>query len=457
MKRILVVDDDRASCDLLREIFVAQGWSVETAQTPEKALELAEREKFDLLVSDVNLEAAKSGLDLLQTLREQCPVILVTGFGSLEAAVEASREGAWDFISKPFKVEEVVATARRALEMSAPAKQTSEEAAATFTARYEEAGLTGRSPAMIELYKEIARVAPARSTVLVTGESGTGKELVARAIHKHSPRSAAPFVPVNCGALTETLLEAELFGHTKGSFTGATADRKGLWEEAAGGTLFLDEIGETSPAMQVKLLRVLQEGEIRRVGSSRTTRVDARVVAATNRDLEREVKTNAFREDLFYRLSVVTLRVPPLKDRRSDIPLLAERFLGAASDNAGRGRLRFSEQTLKVLTAYDWPGNVRELESAVEYAALHARGAEVAPEDLPVKLQSNEVRQAAARTHLTALYDDLPALDELERRYLIHVLETVGGNRTRAAEVLGIDRRPLYRMAERFGIKLDGE
>ncbi len=456
MKRILVVDDDRASCDLLREIFVAHGWGVETAQSPDKALELAAREKFDLLVSDVNLEAAKSGLDLLKNLRGQCPVILVTGFGSLEAAVEASREGAWDFISKPFKVEEVVATARRALEKSVPA-ETLGDASQSFAARYEEAGLTGRSPAMIELYKEIARVAPARSTVLVMGESGTGKELVARAIHKHSQRAPQPFVPVNCGALTESLLEAELFGHTRGSFTGANADRKGLWEEAAGGTLFLDEIGETSPAMQVKLLRVLQEGEIRRVGSSRTTKVEARVVAATNRELEKEVKASSFREDLFYRLSVVTLRVPPLRERRSDIPLLAERFLHAASDNAGRGRLRFSEHTLKILAAYDWPGNVRELESAVEYAALHAPGAEVAPEDLPAKLQTNEVRQAATRTHLTALYDDLPSLDELERRYLIHVLETVGGNRTRAAEVMGIDRRTLYRMAERFGIKSDGE
>ncbi|MBV9957515.1 MAG: sigma-54-dependent Fis family transcriptional regulator [Acidobacteria bacterium] len=455
MKRILVVDDDRASCDLLREIFVTHGWSVETAQTPERALELAAREKFDLLVSDVNLESAKSGLDLLQNLREQCPVILVTGFGSLEAAVEASREGAWDFISKPFKVEEVVATARRAMSLKDDTQSKVAEAIENFTASYEDAGLTGRSPVMIELYKEIARVAPARSTVLVVGESGTGKELVARAIHKHSPRAAAPFVPVNCGALTEALLEAELFGHVKGSFTGATTDRKGLWEEAAGGTLFLDEIGETSPAMQVKLLRALQEGEIRRVGSSRTTLVDARVVAATNRDLDKEVKAGTFREDLYYRLNVFCLRVPSLKERRSDISLLAERFLPAAAENAGRGRLRFSTETLRTLTAYDWPGNVRELESAVEYAALHAHGVELAPEDLPGKLQSNEVRQAAARTHLTALYDDLPALDELERRYLKHVLETVGGNRTRAAEVLGIDRRTLYRMAERFGINLE--
>lgn len=456
MKRILVVDDDRASCDLLREIFVTHGWSVETAQTPEKALTLAGRENFDLLVSDVNLEAAESGLDLLKKLRDQCPVILVTGFGSLEAAVDASREGAWDFISKPFKVDEVVATVRRALEVGAQA-EINEVMPESFTARYEEAGLTGRSPAMIELYNEIARVAPSRSTVMVIGESGTGKELVARAIHKHSPRAEGPFVPVNCGALTETLLEAELFGHVKGSFTGASTDRTGLWEEAEGGTLFLDEIGETSQAMQVKLLRALQEGEIRRVGSSRTTKVDARVVAATNRDLEKEVKSGTFREDLFYRLSVVTLHVPSLTERRSDIPLLAARFLHAASENAGRGRLRFAVQTLSILSAYDWPGNVRELESAVEFAALHARGAEIAPEDLPAKLQTNEVRLAATRSHLTALYDDLPSLSELEKRYLIHVLETVGGNRTRSAEVLGIDRRTLYRMAERFGVKLDGE
>src|SRR5918912_285947 len=330
MKRILVVDDDRASCELLREIFADQGWTAETAQTPARALELATNTNFDLVVSDVNLEAEQTGLDLLRTLRERCPVILVTGFGTLASAVEASREGAWDFISKPFKVEEVVATARRAMERTGEAEAETADTGATL-ARAEEAGLTGRAPAMIELYKEIARVAPSRSNVLITGESGTGKELVARAIHKHSPRAERPFVPVNCGALTETLLEAELFGHVRGSFTGAHADRKGLWEEAEGGTLFLDEIGETSPAMQVKLLRALPEGEIRRVGASRTTSVDARVVAATNRDLEKEVKAGKFREDLYYRLSVVTLHVPPLRDRRGDIQLLAERFLRAAT------------------------------------------------------------------------------------------------------------------------------
>ncbi|MGA9997245.1 MAG: sigma-54 dependent transcriptional regulator [Pyrinomonadaceae bacterium] len=457
MKSILVVDDDRASCELLREIFAEQGWSAATAQTPLEARKLAEEEKFDLVVSDVNLEAEESGLDLLRRLRDECPVILVTGFGTLDAAVQATREGAWDFISKPFKVEEVVATARRALEKGSGEETEADLSARdALTASYEASGLMGRSPAMIELYKEIARVAPSRSTVLIIGESGTGKELVARAIHKHSQRESQPFIPVNCGALTETLLEAELFGHVRGSFTGAVSDRKGLWEEAGEGTLFLDEVGETSPAMQVKLLRALQEGEIRRVGASRSVHVGARVVAATNRDLEKEVKAGNFREDLFYRLSVVTLQVPPLRERRSDIPLLAERFLHVASEGVGR-RLHFNDTARGQLAAYDWPGNVRELENTIERAALRARGTEVAPEDLPPKLQTMEVRSRAniLSSPLTAMYADLPSLDELERRYLLYVLEAVGGNRSRAAEVMHIDRRTLYRMAERFGIKLD--
>jgi DNA-binding NtrC family response regulator len=454
MKRILVIDDDRASCNLLRELFMAQGWSAETAQTPERALELAAGEKFDLLVSDINLEAEMSGLDLLREMRDRCPVVLITGFGALDTTVIAAREGAWDIISKPFKVHEIIAVARRALEHSEVSGAGARPSPEAERRKHEQAimaGLIGRSPAMLELYKEIARVAPTRSTVLIIGESGTGKELVARSIHQHSARGSRPFVPVNCGALTETLLEAELFGHVRGAFTGATADRKGLWEEAEGGTLFLDEIGETSPAMQVKLLRALQDGEIRRVGAARSVRVDARVVAATNRDLEKEVASGRFREDLFYRLNVFALRPPPLRERRSDIPLLAERFLDASRENVGRA-LRFLEETIKVLVAYNWPGNVRELESAVEYAALRARGVEVAPEDLPPKLQSEEAK-AAARSPLAALYDDLPLLEELERRYLLHVLKVVGGNRTRAAEVMGIDRRTLYRMAERFGVK----
>jgi len=450
MKNILVVDDDQDSCDLLREIFCAEGWHVDTALSPSQAFSVAEKEKIDLVVSDVNLEANQSGLDLLKDLRAQCPVILVTGFGTLDSAVEAAREGAWDFISKPFKVQEVVAIARRALEQdrtNAGAEQRAEQ----ISAPYEQGGLLGRSPVMIGLYKEIARVAPTRSTILIVGESGAGKELVARSIHQHSTRSTGPFVAVNCGALTETLLEAELFGHVRGSFTGAVGDRKGLWEEAAGGTLFLDEVGETSPAFQVKLLRALQEGEIRRVGASKATQVDARILAATNRNLEQDVKAGKFREDLFYRLSVVTLRVPSLKERRTDIPLLAERFLSMVLEREGHKQLSLSEETIRTLVAYNWPGNVRELESAIEYAVLHARGHAIVPEDLPEKLQSAQVR-SAARSPLSALFEDLPALDELERRYLLYILEVAGGNRTRAAEILGIDRRTLYRMIERYGI-----
>jgi DNA-binding NtrC family response regulator len=455
MKHILVVDDDQDSCDLLREIFSVQGWRVDTALNPLQALKVAEEEQIDLVVSDVNLEADQSGLDLLKRLRNQCPVILVTGFGTLDSAVEAAREGAWDFISKPFKVEEVVAIARRALEQDQ--KGTAEaRKAEQLSAPYEKGGLLGRSPVMIGLYKEIARVAPTRSTVLIAGESGTGKELVARSIHQHSNRASGPFIAINCGALTETLLEAELFGHVRGSFTGAVGDRKGLWEEAEGGTLFLDEVGETSPAFQVKLLRALQEGEIRRVGASRSTRVDARVVAATNRNLEHEVKAGTFREDLFYRLSVVTLRVPLLSERRTDIPLLAERFLSMVLERDGREQLTLSEETIRTLVAYQWPGNVRELESAIEHAVLHARGHEVVPDDLPVKLQAPQVR-SAARSPLSALFEDLPALDELERRYLLYILEVAGGNRTRAAEILSIDRRTLYRMIERYGIEANAE
>ena len=382
MKRILVVDDDQDSCELLREIFAAEGWHVDTALSPSQAFSVAKKETIDLVVSDVNLEANQSGLDLLKDLRTQCPVILVTGFGTLDSAVEAAREGAWDFISKPFKVQEVVSIARRALDHdrnSSGANRTTEQ----LSARYEQGGLLGRAPVMIDLYKEIARVAPTRSTILIVGESGAGKELVARSIHQHSTRSAGPFVAINCGALTETLLEAELFGHVRGAFTGAVGDRKGLWEEAEGGTLFLDEIGETSPAFQVKLLRALQEGEIRRVGASRATRVDARILAATNRNLDQDVKGGKFREDLFYRLSVVTLRVPALKERRTDIPLLSEHFLGQVLDREGHRQLTLSEETIRTLVAYAWPGNVRELESAIEYAVLHARGNEIAPEDLP--------------------------------------------------------------------------
>ncbi len=457
MKTILVIDDDLDTCNFLKEIFEEQEWRVVTAQTTDAALAAVQDESFHLIVSDINLNDSLNGIALLKHFRQIAPlsqVILISGFGTLETAIEAVKEGAFDFISKPFNVQEIIATARRAL-------SNSEESSATENSHSQQiaSGLVGHSRQMMELYMEIARVAAYRSTVLIYGESGTGKELVARAIHKNSPRVDKPFVAVNCGALTESLLEAELFGHTKGSFTGAVADKKGLFEEAEGGTLFLDEIGETSTALQVKLLRVLQEGEIRRVGSSKSLKTDVRVIAATNRNLEEEVKNGRFREDLYYRLSVITLRVPPLRERRDDIALLALHFLQQAIEETGK-QVKLSESALKILREYDWTGNVRELENTIEHAVLHTRGAVISDEDLPQRIRNTPAPTVApieAENAVTAdhLFQDMPSLEEVERRYLLHVLNAVNGNRTRAAEVMKIDRRTLYRMAERFGISLD--
>jgi DNA-binding NtrC family response regulator len=451
MRRILVIDDDLETCNFLAEIFSEEGWSVSSSQTAESARQAVEQDRFDLIVSDINLGGRTNGVALLKEFKAAAPqseVILISAFGTLETAVEAVREGAFDYISKPFNVNAVIATARRALK----GRETTEPAAALLKETGEASGLVGHSPSMIELYKEIALVAPSRSTVLITGESGVGKELVARALHRNSGRSSGEFVAVNCGAITETLLESELFGHVKGSFTGAVSDKRGLFEEADGGTILLDEIGETTLALQVKLLRVLQENEVRRVGSARATRIDARVLAATNRDLEREVKEGRFREDLFYRLSVVTLRVPPLRERADDLPLLAAHALKHAR-NSGARATTISEEALALLNQYDWPGNVRELENTIEHAALYSRGSVITPDDLPAKIRARGASvERASKTQ--SLFEDLPTLDELERRYLIHVLQSVGGSRTRAAEVLAIDRRTLYRMAERYGINL---
>jgi len=451
MKQILVIDDDRETCDFLREIFEEEGWKVTSSQSADEAQALFEQTAFDLVVSDINLGGSVTGIALLKEFKAASPaseIILISGFGTLETAIQAVREGAFDFISKPFNVNEVVATARRALK----GRNADEPAAVLLRESGEASGLIGHSPRMIELYKQIAVVAPSRSTVLITGESGVGKELVARAIHRNSRRESRPFIAVNCGAITESLLESELFGHVKGSFTGAVSDKRGLFEEASGGTIFLDEIGETSLSLQVKLLRVLQENEVRRVGSYRPVNVDVRVVAATNRNLEQEVKSGRFREDLFYRLSVVTLTVPPLRERREDIPLLALNALRRAQVSA-IDSVTISEEALSMLGNYDWPGNVRELENMLEHAALYARGGIIEMDDLSEKVRKPS-READHPIQLQSVFEDLPSLDELERRYLIYVLQRVGGSRTRAAEVMHIDRRTLYRMADRFGINL---
>lgn len=453
MSKILVIDDDRVACELLSEIFDDQGWETVIAQTPQQAKNLVEKEKFDLVISDINLQSSISGMDLLRSFRQQVPVILITAFGSLETSLEARREGAWDLLSKPFNVQDVISIAGRAIKSRKEEKI--EVNKKTSLDKWLEARIVGRSPAMISLFNEIARVSPTQTTVLIIGESGTGKELIARAIHENSPKANGAFVAINCGAITETLLEAELFGHVKGSFTGANTDRIGLFEMANQGTLFLDEIGETSLAMQVKLLRVLQEREIRRVGSIKPIKVDVRVIAATNRDLETEVKDNRFREDLFYRLSVVTLKVPSLRERQTDISLLANKFLAKYATNLKK-QMSWSNAALTALTAYNWPGNVRELENVVEATALNARDNIIEITDLPVKISSiTSALPKRSQSEISNLFADLPTLDELEKRYLLHVLSIVKHNRSRAAEVMGIDRRTLYRMAERFSINLD--
>jgi len=448
MPDLLVVDDDRDTCQFISELLAAPGRHVEFESRPAEALERAAREPFDVVISDINLNAPESGLDILRAARlrnPHCQVVLISGFGTLETAIQAVRAGAFDYISKPFNISQVKSVVERAL---AQAEVRNGEPAQDLT-REVPTGLIGRTAGMLEVYKHIAHAADAAAPVLIIGESGTGKELVARAIHDHGPRASRPFVAVNCGAITETLLETELFGHTRGSFTGAVSDAKGLFEQATGGTIFLDEIGETSPALQVKLLRTIEEGEVRPVGASRSVKINARVVAATNVELERAVDGGRFRQDLFYRLSVIVIRVPPLRERRADVPLLIDAFLRNACTRAGRER-RLSSGAVEMLRNFAWPGNVRELENTIERLVLFSPGTVIDVADLPPDMGGRTVNVEEE------VFAGLPALDEVERRYLLHVLEAVGGNRTRAAEVMGIDRRTLYRMAERFGIDLAG-
>jgi DNA-binding NtrC family response regulator len=441
-KRILIVDDDRETCRLIAELVGAPDRTIAEAVSAREALDQIRHQPFDLVISDINLNDAASGLDILKEMKARHPagqVVLISAFGTLETAVAAVRSGAFDYISKPFNVAEVKTTVERALSKGA------EPPLPLQSGDDVPAGMVGRSAGMLAVYKQVAYAADSWAPVLVTGESGTGKELVARAIHRHSRRASRPFVAVNCGALAETLLESELFGHVRGSFSGAITDHKGVFEQAQGGTVFLDEIGDTTPALQVKLLRVLQERELRPVGATKPVAVDARVVAATNIDLERAVAEHRFRHDLYYRLSVVVISLPPLRERRGDIPLLIQQFLQASSARRGR-KVAMAAGAIEALTRYDWPGNVRELENTIERLVVFSRG-DIDVGDLPPAV-------TAARPLEERLFDGLPTLDELERRYLLHVLESVGSNRTRAAEALGVDRRTLYRMAERFGIDL---
>ena len=448
--RILVVDDDAVARQLLGEALKKDGYEFEIASGGAEAIALGRAKPFDVVLTDIKMGAV-DGLAVLREFRQRSPetaIVLLTAFGSMDGAVEAIKQGAYDYLAKPFKKEDIKLVVKRSLEHS---RLVRENARIREELRERKgAPLVGSSPAILEVYKLVARVASGRSTVLLEGESGTGKELMARAIHANSPRKDRAFVPVNCAALTETLLESELFGHDKGAFTGALATKRGLFEAADQGTLFLDEIGDISPALQVKLLRVIQEQEVRHVGGTASVKVDVRIVAATNRDLAQMVKDGKFREDLFYRLNVVRIVLPPLRARREDIPMLAHHFLCKASAANNRPVRGFVPETMALLERYHWPGNVRELENIIERTVSLAPGPLIMPDDLPEAIRKAEAAPAAGD-------DALLSLDEVEKRHLSRVLKETGGNKVRAAKILGIDRRTLYRMAERFGIDLGEE
>ena len=444
MPRILLVDDDAETCTFLEELLESSDRQFVSVQDPEAALTKIRDGSFDLLISDINLNAPRSGLDLLRRFKadQGTPVVLISGFGTLETAIEAVRAGAFDYISKPFVIADVKRIVDRAL-----AQGTRQAEPPADTPAGPVGSLIGRTAPMLEVYKQIAHAADSTAPVLLIGESGSGKELVARAIHSHSKCARGPFVGINCGAIADTLLESELFGHQRGSFTGAVSDHKGVFEQADGGTVLLDEIGDTTAALQVRLLRVLEEGEVRPVGGNRPLRVTARVIAATNVPLDQAVDAARFRQDLYYRLSVIVIRVPPLRERRADIPLLIGSFLEDACTRAGQKKM-LSTDALDALLRHTWPGNVRELRNTIERLVVSSRGSLIEAFDLI------DTVTTGPPAHHDQPFSDLPTLDELERRYLVHVLDAASGNRTRAAEILGVDRRTLYRMAERFGIAL---
>lgn len=449
--RILVVDDEESLREVLTIMLHREGYQVESAVDGEQALLRLRETHFDLVISDIQMPRL-DGLQLLSQVKEQCPetqVLMITAFSSTEEAVEAMKQGAYDYIVKPFKNEEIRLVVRNALERSR-LQQENRALKKELGERFSFHNLIGKSKRMQEIYSLIERVAAAKTSILVTGESGTGKELVARAIHYNSPRQDKPFVAINCGAIPENLLESELFGHEKGAFTGASQAKQGMFEIAHGGTLFLDEIGELPMAMQVKLLRVLQEQEIRRIGGTRDFSVDVRLVAATNKDLGEEVQRGGFREDLYYRLNVIHLALPPLRERREDVPLLVGHFL---DQFIPEGAPRVAESLMRSLLDYSWPGNIRELENVIERCVVLGYGDELTLDCLPPQMCDASERPPC---HSDGIPDEGMDLDafllKIEQRLLVEALERTDGVRKKAAELLGISFRSIrYRLAK-FGL-----
>jgi DNA-binding NtrC family response regulator len=444
--RILIVDDEANARTALAELLRDEGYAVETAADGFKALPKLEEFSPDVVVTDLKMPGL-SGLELMEKVRERdasCVTIVMTAFGAIETAVEAMRKGAADYLTKPVNVEELSLVLKRELERKRLRAETG-QLRQRLSERHRIANIIGVSQPMQQVFDTVLQVAPSRASVLITGESGTGKELIAAAIHEHSPRAKGPFVKLHCAALAESLLESELFGHERGSFTGAVGRREGRFEQAHGGTLFLDEIGEIPPATQVKLLRFLQEHEFERVGGNQTVKVDVRIVAATNRDLLQRVKEGHFREDLYYRLNVVSIEMPSLRDRPSDIPLLASHFLGRYAKENGKAIDGFTDAALAQLANYNWPGNVRELENAIERAVVVCKKDRIDLADL-----TPAIATAARRT------DGMPVIpgatmDELERYAILKTLEHTGGSTSRAAEILKISARTIQYRLQQYG------
>ncbi len=445
---VLVVDDESGILDTLRILLRNEGFEVTTAQGGKAGLEQIRTGVHDLILSDVRMPQV-TGLDILNAAREQdpmTPVILMTAQASLQSAIQAVNSGAFYYIQKPFSNDELVAILRRACEFrqvrveNKQLKQEIRRRDKTAVARP-----IGKSKRFLEVLKLAEHVSPTESTVLIQGESGTGKEVIARYIHNLSNRADGPFLSINCGALPENLLESELFGHVKGSFTGAVRDKQGLFAAARGGSFFLDEVGEMPPSLQVKLLRVLQEREAIPVGATEAIPVDVRIIAATNRDLEEEIRRGNFRSDLFYRLNVIALNLPALRERRDDLLLLLEAFLQAMAQEAGTEPKALASEALDAVMVYEWPGNVRELENALEHAVVLSRGNLIEAGALPERITRRRKEPLVAERSYRN-----PTLEVIERAYIMWVLQAEGGNKTRAAEVLGIDPSTLYRKLSRY-------
>jgi DNA-binding NtrC family response regulator len=447
---ILVVEDDNAMRTMLREALEEDGYVVEVAPGGRAGVERVRQGGIDLVVSDVKMPDL-DGLDMLREIKAVTPsphVITITAFGSIDTAIRAVKLGAFDYITKPFDVDQLILSVQKALaerELRSEVARLRDEVSRS----YRWGNIIGKSSAMQEVFALIRRLSGSSASVLVTGASGTGKELVAKAIHFNSPRRARPFVALNCAAIPDTLLESELFGYKRGAFTDARNDKAGIFVEANGGTIFLDEIAELTPALQAKLLRVLQEGEIRPLGAARSEKVDVRIVAATNQDLESRLEQGAFRRDLFYRLNVIHIQLPALRDRAEDILPLAEHFLTREVGKAGKEIRGFHESAKKALVSHGWPGNVRELENVVERAVALAEGSLVQLDDLPPAVRERRNIEADQDALGAALARGL-TLDELEREYIKRVLAAEGGNKTRAAQRLGLDRKTLYRKLEEY-------